>query len=1077
MKYCPKCKTSYAIGQRFCFNDGAPLSLQDPYNLVGRALMEKYRLEALVGIGGMGAVYCADHLGTGRQIAIKILLPNLAIGNPRLVGLFEREAKVVGQLRHENIVDIIDAGVTPDGVAYIAMEWLEGHTLDEELRRNGPLSLKRTSELLRQIAAALQSSHTQHIIHRDLKPTNIFLVKRPGAQDHIKVVDFGISKSIGDTAGSPVSSLMGTPQYASPEQFRLGENIDSRTDIYSLGVLIYQMLTNALPFTDTTISALINRHLNEPPPPIRSLRPDIPPALEDLICRMMAKQPSDRPQRVGEIPDLFDTIIDDAFITVADERTILDSIRKQQSNALAPAPEQGPPIAPPPITPPPGQYTTKPPGPPITPPPGQYTTQPPGTPITPPPGQYTTHPQGPPITPPPGQYTTQPPGPYQIPYTTNPAPKSSKRGIGALAIVIGGVGLLFIVLVVGVAIFLYFGQSDGKWKQAVENERTAFRGGRYMDAINYAQLELNEAKAIGLQDPRYGRSLCNVGEVYSKLERFNEAERFLQAALNIQNKNENGDYARTLFTLADLEWHRGNSDKAERLFRQSLAIREKIFGGDHPDVAESLTGLAIVLRSRQIVEAEGYARRALSILEKKLGENDPAVADCLSTLAEVIIDIGKPSEIEADLRRAILIRERSLGLAHPDLGENLILLGIFYNKKGRCVDAQRVMRRGIGILENAYGKDHPVVARGCLELANVIATQDTFEFQRLSDRAIAIFNKASGPESKDMAYVFTVKGAAFLNLARYKDSETNYQRALAILEKTDRLKGEEVAEAYYNLASLYSKEGESTKAEAYSQSAQTTFENALGKDNPMMALQYLSHALYLGGVKKFDEANANLHYAQDGVRNATGSIRAPLVSMLTLTEATLRLSQGQYEQASQDMKNILISNDDSPLVSIDVINIGYFLSVIQQMKPINDGMASMIREQQTGGQINEVQNETTVQKIEIAEATAKRGLNLVETDQCKRHQDFVRSYKHILAVLYSVKAVLLDNAGKYNDAFAVLRDNRPIIQESLKQGAKSSTYNLLTQHITRMEQTGRYDDAQKLRTFVNEATAQSTPKN
>jgi eukaryotic-like serine/threonine-protein kinase len=365
MKHCPKCKASYSTGQRFCSNDGAALTLQDPYNLIGRALVDKYRLDALVGIGGMGAVYCADHLSTGRQVAVKILLPNLAIGNPRLLDLFEREARVVGRLRHENIVDIIDAGLTTDGIAYIAMEWLEGRTLDEEIQLNGPLSFQRVSEILRQVAAALQESHSQHIIHRDLKPSNIFLVKRATGREQVKVVDFGISKSIGDTGGSPVSSVMGTPQYASPEQFRLGENIDSRTDIYSLGVVLFQMLTNALPFNDTTISALIHKHLNEPPPPLRGLRPDIPPALEDLVGRMLAKQPADRPQRVGDVPDLFDRAIAANRVTVANEAPISES-----------HPEVQQPQAPPPIQPPiqtPAQF----PMPTPTQPTAPFTTQPP----------------------------------------------------------------------------------------------------------------------------------------------------------------------------------------------------------------------------------------------------------------------------------------------------------------------------------------------------------------------------------------------------------------------------------------------------------------------------------------------------------------------------------------------------------------------------------------------------------------------------------------------------------------------------------------------------------------------------
>src|SRR5215813_9665907 len=129
MKYCPKCKASYPLSQRFCSNEGAALTLHDPYNLVGSTLADKYRLDALVGIGGMGAVYFAIHRNTGRQIAVKILLPNLAIGSPRLVELFEREALIVGRLKHENIVDIIDAGRTTESIAYIAMEWLEGYTL------------------------------------------------------------------------------------------------------------------------------------------------------------------------------------------------------------------------------------------------------------------------------------------------------------------------------------------------------------------------------------------------------------------------------------------------------------------------------------------------------------------------------------------------------------------------------------------------------------------------------------------------------------------------------------------------------------------------------------------------------------------------------------------------------------------------------------------------------------------------------------------------------------------------------------------------------------------------------------
>src|SRR5215470_6909011 len=415
MKYCPKCKASYPLSQRFCSNEGAALTLHDPYNLVGRTLADKYRLDALVGMGGMGAVYFAIHLNTGRQIAVKILLPNLAIGSPRLVELFEREALIVGRLKHENIVDIIDAGKTSESIAYIAMEWLEGYTLEEEIQYNSPLSLPRVSDILRQIAAALQESHSQHILHRDLKPSNIFLVKRTPGREQVKVVDFGISKLVSDTQGAPVSSMMGTPQYASPEQFRLGENIDSRTDIYSLDVVLFQMRTNSLPFNDTTISALIYKHLNEPPPQLRRLRPDIPAALDELVTRMLAKQPADRPQRVGELPDLFDRAVGAHRVTVVNEPTIREAPPGFQNRQ--PSPSIPPPIQPPmqpPMQPPRMQPPAQPPTQPQMQPPTQPQMRPPAQPPMQPQMRPPAQPPMQSPTPPQMQPPMQPPTPPQM---------------------------------------------------------------------------------------------------------------------------------------------------------------------------------------------------------------------------------------------------------------------------------------------------------------------------------------------------------------------------------------------------------------------------------------------------------------------------------------------------------------------------------------------------------------------------------------------------------------------------------------------------------------------------------------
>jgi serine/threonine protein kinase/Tfp pilus assembly protein PilF len=270
-------------------------------------LAEKYRLDALVGVGGMGAVYSAQHLGINRHVAVKILQPNIALGNEQIMSLFEREAKMAGHLMHENIANVIDAGRTPDGISYIAMEWLEGRTLEDELAARGPFSFSEAGEILSQVASALDTAHDHHIIHRDLKPSNIMLVKRaaPDAPPCVKVLDFGIAKVVSETTAASVSAPMGTPHYASPEQFRTGGHIDARSDVYSLGVVLYRLLTGIVPFQTNSVHELIQRQLTEPPEPLRRLRPDTPPEVEDLVARMLAKDPNERPQRAGEAADEF----------------------------------------------------------------------------------------------------------------------------------------------------------------------------------------------------------------------------------------------------------------------------------------------------------------------------------------------------------------------------------------------------------------------------------------------------------------------------------------------------------------------------------------------------------------------------------------------------------------------------------------------------------------------------------------------------------------------------------------------------------------------------------------------------
>jgi serine/threonine protein kinase len=336
-KYCPKCNQTYPVTQRFCRSDQEILSLKDPYHLVGRTLLDKYKITALVGLGGMGAVYHAYHLGIDRRVAFKILQPNLAIGNEYVVELFEREAKLAGRLSHENIVDIKDAGHTPDGIAYIVMEWLEGRTLDEEVSYQGRFDFKRAIGIVRQITDALSEAHAKRVVHRDLKPGNIMLLDRADGRDHVKVLDFGIGKVIEETtADSPVSAMVGTPQYASPEQLTVGSHIDGRSDIYSLGVIFYRLLGGQLPFNCSSMGELLQLQLTATPPPLGEIRPETPLSLENLVKDMLAKEPAERPQSAVEVQTRLAGILEELKIEGPEEEKTRDDVHAAEAASLKP---------------------------------------------------------------------------------------------------------------------------------------------------------------------------------------------------------------------------------------------------------------------------------------------------------------------------------------------------------------------------------------------------------------------------------------------------------------------------------------------------------------------------------------------------------------------------------------------------------------------------------------------------------------------------------------------------------------------------------------------------------------------
>jgi tRNA A-37 threonylcarbamoyl transferase component Bud32 len=262
-------------------------------------VVDKYQITRLLGRGGMGAVYEARHAKLSRRVAIKFLLPDLA-RNREILHRFENEAKAAGLLEHPNLAAVTDSGRAADGAPYLVMEYLQGEDVSKLLRRSGPLSVSRAVDIVLQACWGLAVAHKARIVHRDLKPENLFVTEAGGGGDVVKVLDFGIAK-LRSTDGSFVTSTgtaFGTAHYMSPEQARGAAEVDERTDIWSLGVVLYELLAGRKPFEGDQFLQVIHQILSVEPPTLATLRPGLPPALVAAVARAMRKDISARFENV-----------------------------------------------------------------------------------------------------------------------------------------------------------------------------------------------------------------------------------------------------------------------------------------------------------------------------------------------------------------------------------------------------------------------------------------------------------------------------------------------------------------------------------------------------------------------------------------------------------------------------------------------------------------------------------------------------------------------------------------------------------------------------------------------------------
>ncbi|HUQ02300.1 MAG TPA: protein kinase [Kofleriaceae bacterium] len=293
---CVNCRRELAPAALFCPACGTPRVREGATDdLIGKVLGERFLVQERLGQGKSGTIYRAEHVTLRRKVAIKVLHDGLS-RDDLAIERFRREATSVAEIDNEHIVEIHDFGRTPDGRLYLAMELLEGETLDAALARDGKMPIDRVADVVMQVGEALVEAHSVGFVHRDLRPRNLYLAARRGKANFVKLLDFGLSKLVesgGAAASTSLGMTFGDPRYMSPEQAK-GDAIDRRADIYSLGCIAYEMLTGEPPFVGGKVFDVLTRHVNEKPQPVRSKRPDVPAWLDAAIMRSLAKSPDDR---------------------------------------------------------------------------------------------------------------------------------------------------------------------------------------------------------------------------------------------------------------------------------------------------------------------------------------------------------------------------------------------------------------------------------------------------------------------------------------------------------------------------------------------------------------------------------------------------------------------------------------------------------------------------------------------------------------------------------------------------------------------------------------------------------------